>query len=92
MMHISDRIAAELGVNGWEMRARASHRDTLFTKRIEAFAEAGTCSDGARVVNLSIDESGRWLERHDGWGKVEREVDLRNFIDNAKGAIAAALA
>ena len=37
-----------------------------------------------------IFSAGRWFERVDGWGKIEKDVDLRKF-DDAAAAIAAVL-
>jgi len=79
--HISDRIAATLEGLGFS-------RDGLdFTRMTEGVEEAGSLSNGRRLVRLSIDETGRYLERKDGWGKVEEDVDLRYFTDDVMGAI-----
>ena len=86
-MHISDKILAELLRTGWRHKAK----DT-FTKRIEGYAEAGTVSNGARIVTLEMDATGRWLSRVDGWGKVEKDADLRNYQNDPRGAIDAVLA
>jgi hypothetical protein len=80
-MHVSEQVEEELKRNGWKKFG------AFWRKRIDNFEEAGMFSDGARIVNLSICESGRWLERKDGWGKFEKDVDLRGFIDNPQGAI-----
>ena len=84
-MYIMDQIEAELIATGWQANGLA------FTKRIEGFAPAGQFSNGARVVTLRIDETGRWFERVGAWGDIERDVDLRNFDNSPEGAIAAVL-
>lgn len=83
-MHISDQVEAELVAQGW-----MNHGEE-FRKLVQDIEEAGALSDGRRVVRLVICPKGRWLERVDGWGKVEREVDLRDYTD-AKAAIKAVL-
>lgn len=86
-MHISDQVTNELIEQGWTVDAEGRR----FQKTIDGFEEGGTVSNGRRVVNLFLDEGGRWFERHDGWGKVVRDVDLRQFPNNAPGAIRAVL-
>jgi len=81
-MHISNQVRNALIADGW-----TRHANGTFSKRIEGFASAGSLSDGTRVVRLAMDESGRWLERQDGWGNVERDADLRNYENNPMGAI-----
>jgi len=83
--HISEQVAAALVADGWRFDGAA------YSKRIEGFAEAGTMSDGARIVRLDIDESGRWITLRDGWGIVVRDVDLRDHSNNPRAAIAAVL-
>jgi hypothetical protein len=39
-----------------------------------------------------MDESGRWLESIDGWNHVIRSIDLRNYLNDPRGAIEAAVA
>lgn len=90
-MHISEKVEQALIADGWELQSFINAGDRCnYQKRIENFAPAGTVSNGARVVTLRIDQTGRWLERVDGWGKVERDVDLRRF-DDAATAIQAVL-
>lgn len=85
-MHIKDQIITELAATGWAARGPD------FTKRIIGFAPSGAVSaSGARVVTLRVDETGRWFERIGAWGDVERDVDLRNYWGDPKGAIAAVL-
>lgn len=86
MERIADKVAAALVADGWE--AFAGGR---FEKVIVGWAEGGgMVPDGRRRVRLVLDGLGRWFERVDGWGKVEKDVDLREF-DNAAAAIAAIL-
>lgn len=85
MLHISDHVAMTLLDFGWR-----NPEPNTYTKRIRCFAEPGALSDGTRLITLRLDETGRWLERLDGWGKVERSVDLRDHLAPAP-AINAAL-
>jgi hypothetical protein len=86
--HISETIAATLRADGWQERGGE------FSKRIAGIAMPGTCSpDGARIVTLRMDDSGRWLENFDpGLGRVVCDCDLREFADRPRSAIAAVLA
>jgi len=45
---------------------------------------------GEAIVTLMMDQSGRWLERVNGWGETEREIDLREY-EVADRAIVAVL-
>jgi hypothetical protein len=81
---LADQVRAALADYGFQARG-----DEL-SMRIEGFAEEGTVSSGARVVTLRLDQQGRYLERLDGFGKVERDVDLRQF-DDPQAAIEAVL-
>jgi hypothetical protein len=81
-MHISEQIAAVLVSQGWSLGS-----DSAFRKK---FATGG--SYGSTTKTLLICEFGRWLERLDGWGVVEKDVDLRDFPDAPEAAIAAVLA
>lgn len=85
VLHIADHVALTLIDFGWR-----NQDDGTYTKRIRCFAEAGTMSDGTRVVRLRLDDNGRWLERIDGWGNVERDVDLRDYA-SPRAAINAVL-
>jgi hypothetical protein len=87
-MHISEQVANELLRTGWNF----DDRNCTASKRIEGFANAGQLSNGSRIVTLRLDAQGRYLERIDGWGGVEKDVDLRNYANNPKAAIAAVLA
>ena len=84
-MHMADHVAKTLLEFGWRVETPGT-----YAKRIPCFADAGAFSDGTRVVRLRIDDGGRWLERVDGWGHVERDVDLRDY-DAPRAAINAAL-
>lgn len=72
---LGEEVQTGLATRGFEQNGET------FSKRIENFAEAGTVSDGARVVTLRLDDRQRYLERVDGFGKVEADVDLRRFQD-----------
>lgn len=85
-MHISDKIKKELLETGWVYFEQADE----YRKLIEGYALAGQLSSGSRVVCLNMDDTGRWFSRLDGWGKVEKDIDLRNYSD-ASEAIAAVL-
>lgn len=77
--HIGEQVKRALRRRGFE------ETQDGFKKRIANFAEAGAISDGARVVCLTIDETGRWLSRLGGLG-VENDVDLRNFWSSGPDA------
>lgn len=80
--HISEAVAAALIADGWQ----ESHGE--YRKRFAGIAPAGRMApDGARIVTLRIDASGRWLERLDGWN-VARDCDLRNYDGRPRSAIA----
>jgi len=85
-VHISDQVAAALLTKGFSL----SHG--TYVRLIENYAPAGSFSAGARRVVLAIDASGRWLERQDGWGRIEKDVDLRDYTNDPDGAITAVLA
>ncbi|MED5545710.1 MAG: PLxRFG domain-containing protein [Pseudomonadota bacterium] len=87
--HIREQVSSALEGDGWKAGPTRDGQ-TEFTKRLEGVAPAGTVSDGARVITLRMDESGRWLERLDGFDTAT-SVDLRNFPQDPQGAIAAAM-
>jgi hypothetical protein len=82
-MHIMDQLIETLENDGWD-RAGADYR---FTKSIPT---GGTF--GRATASLVMDESGRWLESIDGWNHVIRSIDLRNYLNDPRGAIEAAVA
>ena len=84
-MHISDRVAQALLADGWRIAALSRKGDMSYTRTI---ATGGAF--GRATQTLSIDLTGRWLARLDGWGTVERDVDLRDHTD-PQAAIAAVL-
>jgi hypothetical protein len=86
-MHISDRIEIELAAQGWSKEDCGGTRARRFNKAMPTGGEFGRAK-----TFLEICERGRWLERQDGWGSCEREIDLRDFRDDAQAAIAAVLA
>lgn len=87
-MHISETIAALFAAIGFEARPIADGSE--YSGRIIGAAMSGQLvPDGARVLRFTIDASGRWLAMVDGWGKVERDTDLREHSDRPAGAIEA---
>lgn len=80
-MHIVDQIIETLENDGWD-------RDGADYRFFKAFETGGAF--GSAKTTLLMDESGRWLESINGWGHVEKSIDLRNFSNNPAGAIAAA--
>lgn len=83
-MHISEQIAAELVSQGFEIEAGSEGR--CFRKALPTGGAFGSA-----VTRLELCERGRWLDRQDGWGHMEREIDLRNFSNDPTGAIKAVL-
>ena len=79
-MHIMDEIDQLLIQHGWKRRPidpngfgqppedAWSCPSIEYKKEIAGFAEAGTVSDGTRVVSLAINRTGRYLSRLDGFG------------------------
>lgn len=80
-MHIFEQVAAELQVQGFSRYA-----GWQFRKSVPTGGEIGRTT-----LIVQMDDTGRWLERVDGWGKVEKDVDLRNFANDPKGAISTVL-
>lgn len=83
----SDQIADALKSEGW----KADKDGKTFTKKLKGYEAAGSFSDGTRNVTLEFDKSYRYLSRVDGWGKTIKDVDLRNYRKDPKGAIAKVL-
>jgi hypothetical protein len=79
--HISDGVRTELQTLGFTLTG-----DT-WSRLVEHVEEAGQLGDGARVVNLRLDDTGRWFESVDGWGVVLKDCDLRDYADDPRGAI-----
>jgi len=84
-----EQIAELLENEGW--LALSVGAGSAWQCLVAGFADAGQFSDGARVVRLALDERGRYLERLDGWGMVEKDVDLREFEGDPVGAVKAVL-
>ncbi len=74
--HISDRVRETLLQLGF-----TSNDGSTYSRKVEGAAEAGTLSDGRRVVRLNLDATGRWFSAVDGWGKVESDLDLRDYSE-----------
>ena len=83
-MFLGFAVADALEENGW--KKHFVDDGWLFGKKFMNVEEVGMFSDGSRVINLTLDKSGRWLARVDAWGKVKVDVDLREF-KSAKEAI-----
>lgn len=84
-MHTSEMIVELLIEDGFILK------DGFYQCLVKGFAPTGQLSDGSRVVRIGISENGRWLSRVDGWHKIEKEIDLRDYytkgLDGAKAAI-----
>lgn len=79
-MHISEQIAAALIAA--RFTARPIKDGIEYSARIAGAAEPGTvCPDGARIIRITLDASGRWLASVDGWGNVLVDCDLRLHLD-----------
>lgn len=81
-MHISEQVAAELTAQGFTARESAAWQ--IFTGRN---GTSGGAFNRPVIVTVRIDPTGRWLERVDGWGNVERDVDLRDYAGRAAAAV-----
>ena len=81
-MHISDEVRAVLIQRGF------STSDATTYKR--HIATGGAI--GRTLQTVQIDLSGRWLERVDGWGTIQTEVDLRDYTGRAAAAVDTVLA
>lgn len=77
-LHIQDRIEQYLTSIGFKFKF-ADNGDQVFTSWRKFDHLAGNLTNGERLVTIVMDETGRWLERHDGWGKAEKCLDLRNY-------------
>lgn len=84
-MHTSEKIAELLIEDGFVFK------NGEYSKLVNGVAEAGQLSDGARVVRITISEDGRWLSRVDGWGEVEKDVDLRDYYNHGLNGCKAAI-
>lgn len=65
-----DQVIARLESDGWEKIA-----PYIWRKSFKSEGEFGR-----RGVLIQLDNA-RYLERIDGWGKVEKDVDLRRYED-----------
>ena len=79
MTHISQQVANLLLQRGFKRDSSGSYR--------RATATGGTFGTGCLIVRM--DDSGRWLERVDGWGTVEIDTDLRRWPGDPVGALEA---
>lgn len=73
--HISDRVRGVLTLLAFQLD------NGVYSRTVAGVADAGALTDGTRMVRLQVDAAGRWFEMLDGWGKVERDCDLRGFTD-----------
>lgn len=76
-MHISDATLNALAAIGWTVNGMRAEK--LFAN----IAPVGTISNGSRVLHVQFDESGRWLEIVDAWGKVLKDFDSRDYVGKA---------
>lgn len=76
--HIQDRIEEYLLSNGYNVKT-AENGDQVFQSWRKFDDLAGNLTNGERLVTIVMDETGRWLERHNGWGVSEKCLDLRNY-------------
>lgn len=85
-LHISEQVAQTLVQEGWS-RTPWGEYGAIFEKIMPTGG-----AFGSQRIRLVTDNQCRYLERIDGWGRVERDADMRCFPDDPQGAIAAALA
>jgi hypothetical protein len=77
-MHVSDATMTELRKLGWAVNAH------IATKHFANVAEAGTISNGSRVLTVDGDAaSGRWFSIMDGWNVV-KDFDTRDYVESPK--------
>lgn len=76
-MHISDEVMAVLIQRDFCTSDATTYKRTIAT--------GGAFGRTTQIVQ--IDPTGRWLERVDGWGTVERDVDLRDYAGRAAAAV-----
>lgn len=85
-MHIADSLAAAFAAIGFTARPIGDGME--YSGRVVGAAMGGAIvPDGARVMRFTIDATGRWLASVDGWGKPERECDLRGHGDDTGAAL-----
>lgn len=88
-MHIVDSLAAAFAAIRFTARPISDGME--YSGRVVGAAAGGDLvPNGARVLRFTIDATGRWLARVDGWGAVESDCDLRWFGDDAGAALRAA--
>jgi hypothetical protein len=80
MQHISEQVERELIAQGFK-RENGAWRKSVATNGVF----------GQSMIILQIDASGRWLEHVDGFGRVEKDVDLRDYANDPAGAIVAVI-
>lgn len=85
--HISEQITAALLGAGWKQTPNPDGGQ-VFQLLVKGMAEAGSLSNGDRMVTLEMDDTGRWLTLIDGFDAT-KDVDLRRFPDDPAGAITA---
>ena len=81
-MHISDEARDVLIQRGFSTSDATTYKRTIATGG--AF--------GRTTQTARIDPTGRWLERVDGWGNVERDCDLRDYAGRPGDAVDSVLA
>lgn len=77
MAHIAAEVVEVLTSQGFQRDG-----EDRLSKRVATGGQFGVTRVFVRVV------FDRYLERVDGWGTVERDVDLRNYAGRAADAVA----
>lgn len=81
MSEICDKVEKAILDKGFKAFEQ-DNGDTHY-KGVMVFPElAGQLSNGLRNVTISICKRGRYIGRLDGWGKIEKDIDLRTFWNN----------
>jgi hypothetical protein len=87
--HISDLVTVELVTQGFTPVAGIRHVVT-FERRAPVTAAYEGALGTTILQTITVDKTGRWLSRVDGWGTVLNDVDLRRY--NRTGGAPAAIA
>lgn len=90
-MSVADKIIELLNNDGWvEFRYSGI---VGFHKKIKSYDISGQFSTGDRIVHINLDSTYRWFSKTDGWGKVDKDLDLRLYSgDDVESEAQAAIA